>query len=115
MMMVGYPIQTDAEIDAMYEKELADSFEKLNDLPEEAESFRDINEYGTDLRIHAAANINTAMFMLGLVMENLEDSMNTIHGTSQYDRMASMYDTISDLRTELRGIRREVWRPMEDE
>jgi len=108
MTMVGYPIQTDAEIDAMYESELARSWEEENAEPET--SFRSIDSIDSMIRIEAFAPLSGADFTLGLILEEIEKAMDKIPATTQGDRLAAMYDELSDFRTALRNVRREIWR-----
>ena len=110
--MTGYPVQTDAEIDNMYEAELARGWEEKCAKPEE---FRTIEEIGTNIRIDAFAPLNGANFTLGLVLGNIEESMEKIRGTVQHDKLASLYDDLYNIRHDLREIEREIWRCSQNE
>jgi len=109
--MVGYPVQTGAEVDRMYEDELARAWEAENTEPES--TFRSIEEFSADKRIDAYAPLNTANFLMDLVINDVMESTDKIPGTAQNDQLMSIYDSLRDIRYEMQRIEREIWRVKE--
>lgn len=106
--MTGYPVQTDAMIDRMYEDAVAMEWEMLNAEPED--SFRSIDQIDKSTRIAAFAPLENVCWMMGLDLDSISEAMEMIRGTAQYDKLASIHDQLTNLRYELRQTTDEVWR-----
>lgn len=102
--VTGYPV-TDQEIDLIYETESAKMWEDQNQ-----KIANPIETLTAEKRIDAWSPLYTARFELGLVLNNIVESMEIVKDTPQGDKLAMLHDTLSDFVLDLKKIEREIWR-----
>lgn len=69
-----------------------------------------IESVSTHKRISSHAQIYTACFLLGLALEDIEEGIEFIKNTPQADKLAGMYDQLSDFIYDLKKVDQEVWK-----
>lgn len=99
-MVKGTP---DWQLDRIYESECAEAWEKENE-PQPTE----ISRYSFESINRAWAALETAKSTFGLLESEICEALESIIGTPQSDKLASLYDTISDLALEVKEIRDEL-------
>jgi hypothetical protein len=96
-MVQGTP---DWQLDRMYENESDRIWAEQNTEQPEALDFVPVVtlvEMHRDLVFANDFDLNAALYWI-------ENAMNRIHDTPEYDRLASIYDAVSDLRFEIKKI-----------
>lgn len=96
-MVTGTP---DWQLDLMYEGESAEMWEKANEQPKEPLDFIEPNnllEAYSKLWTAKTCDFDNALRWISEAIENLK-------GTPEADRLASIYDAVSDLSYEVRKI-----------
>lgn len=96
----------DTTLDLMIERAVEKQWEEENP-PAPANP---IESLSNETRISAYSTLNTARFMLGLVLDDLDSTFEKIKDTPQGDKLGSLHDQLSDINYELLKIEREVWR-----
>ena len=96
---------SDIELDTMIERDAERQWEEENP-PAPANP---IESLSTDDRIHAHSCIDTAGFLLTLVLGDIEDAQKTVNNTPQGDKLGGLYDQLSDLAFDLKNVSKEVW------
>ena len=93
----------------MYEG-IMDEWEMENQQPSQP-----IERLSDKKRISAYAKVNTARFLFKMCIDDIEEAMCEIQDTPQCDKLASIYDQLSDLMPELKNVEGEIWRCKNDD
>lgn len=101
--VVGYPVQTDQEIDLMYEDECARIWERLN-APDPCESQMQ----------HSVVFIEQAIKMLDSAEDRLAEAMAELFDTPMEAKVGSFFDQVSDLRCDLQNLSKKYERGERD-
>ena len=96
----------DTSLDLMFERAVERQWEEEN-MPPPADPIESVS---TKKRIASFAWVNNASFLLGLVLEDIDNGIQPVRNTPQGDKLACMYDTLVDFRNDLKGIEAEIWR-----
>lgn len=107
-IVVGYPRTTsDAELERIIEADMEKAWE--NAQPEapvkEVPQMRKLDENQT---IEAFAGCSTAVMCMDHSLNWIATTIERAKGTAEADKLASVYDTLSDLRYEVNKIK-EGW------
>ena len=62
------------------------------------------------VRISSYASINTARYLLKLALDDIGEGQEKVKNTPQGDKLAGLYDQLSDFIYDLKEVEREVWR-----
>lgn len=101
MIIMAYPrTTTDAELDRMIEEECGKAW------AEQQITVTPINQPSQEQRIEADASARLALDNFNRGMEWLDTTMERVKGTPEADKLASIYDQISDLVYEVRQIKK---------
>lgn len=104
MIMTEYPV-TDREIDLAYERESEKMWE-AQQIPEgTVPEMRKLNEEET---INAYAGCTLAVSCFDHTLNWIAETIDRAKGTVEADKLANIYDRLSDLRYETNKIK-EVW------
>ena len=93
-MVVGYPIQTDQEIDLMYESESARMWEEQNSRSD-----------AWDRMLDAVGYINVALEHLNKATSSLVSAKDQVDGLPAECRLGSLIDDYENLVCDLQNIR----------
>ena len=103
----------DEEGNSMTDVALDRAIEIANELEWEAQNqpiAKPIETLKTTTRISSYASINTAMYLLKLALDDIGEGQEKVKNTPQGDKLAGMYDQLSDFIYDLKEVEREVWR-----
>lgn len=96
---------TDVALDRAIEIANENEWEAQNP-PEPSQPIKSLSN---DVRISAYAIINTGRFMMGIGLEYIGEGLELVKNTPQGDKLAGLYDQLSDLIHDLKEVEREVW------
>ena len=100
-IMVGYPLNADAKLDAAIQAENKRIWSDQQIVIPEVRKLKKEELADVDAAIHVAEDC----FKHG--MEFLSEGIDKISGSSDADKLASIYDQLSDLCYEVNKIRKE--------
>ena len=89
----------DWQLDRMYEEEVAQAWEDLNERPQP------LNRFTYDTIISAWAALETGRVEFDLLEDNIAKALQHIEGTPESDKLAGLYDALVDLRIETMRIK----------
>ena len=98
---MGY-IQTDSEIDFMYEQESENMWERMQPPPMEEKDY--YKRFSFETLNEAWAHAETIIRDFDAIEEYLGKTFDLITGTPEYDKLASIIDEVSDLKYEVKQI-----------
>ena len=101
----------DTTLDLMFERAVEKQWEEENP-PALADPIASLS---VETRISAFADLATTRYMLKLCIEDIGEACDKVKNTPQGDKLAGMYDQLSDFTYELKKIEREIWRSKENE
>lgn len=97
---------TDTALDLAIERENEHLWEEQN-LPEVAQPIEKLSD---KVRIQSYSQLYTAVFLLELALGDISEGHELVKNTPQGDKLAGMYDQLSDFIYDLKGIKKEIWR-----
>ena len=104
MIITGYPMKN-AALDAAYEAESARMWEEQQIQEEPVHEMRKLDEEET---VNAYAGCALAVSCFDHTLNWIAETIDRAKGTAEADKLASIYDQLSDLRFETNKIK-EVW------
>ena len=106
-MVIGTP---DWQLDMMYEGESAEMWEKSNEQPKEPLDFIEEQKLlgaATKLFVAKTSDLDNALTWIS-------EAVDLIAGTPEADKLASIYDAVSDLSYEMMQIQQKVLKKWEE-